>query len=71
MTDYFTNDCAITLTMTSNPLITKIGNSYFYISSSTTSSIGTFTINVSVTDGVNTINNSFTLTATYSCAIDA
>lgn len=71
MSSYFSNDCAITLTVTTNPLITRIGSSYFYIYSSSTSAIGTFTINVSVNDGVNVINNSFILTASYSCATDA
>ena len=71
MSSYFSNDCAITLTVTTNPLITRIESFYFYIYSSSTSAIGTFTINVSVTDGVNIINDSFILTASYSCAIDA
>ena len=70
MSSYFTNDCPITLTVTANPLI-NTWSSYFYISSSTTTDAGTYTINVSVTDGINTISDSFILTASYSCATDA
>ena len=70
MSNYFSFDCPITFTITSNPLINKL-STYFYISSSITTNIGTFTITISVTDGVNTITDSFILTASYNCATDA
>ena len=70
LTTYFSFDCVVTFTITTSPLIYKY-SSYFRISSATTSHSGIYTIDFSITDGINTINDSFNLIASFDCATSA